>query len=127
MSFEDWLGDRLATLWAHKRRTMLTMCGIAWGIISITVMVAAGEGLGMGIQNNQETFGKDVMIVFAGRTSMQAGGTRSGRLIRWSEQDYVQVAKEAPACKYVMPEMRNNVQVHSPFNSGDLQFVVSRP
>src|SRR2546430_7981879 len=79
MSFQDLLRDTLATLWAHKRRTMLTMFGIAWGIISITVMVAAGEGLGKGIQNNQETFGKDVMIVFAGRTSMQAGGTRSGR------------------------------------------------
>jgi len=100
---------------------MLTMFGIAWGIISITVMVAAGEGLGKGIQNNQETFGKDVMIVFAGRTSMQAGGTRSGRLIRWREEDYIQVAKEAPACKYVMPELGNNVRVHSLFNSGDLQ------
>jgi len=66
-------------------------------------MVAAGEGLGDGIQKNQETFGKDVMIVFAGRTSMQAGGTRSGRLIRWLEDDYIQVAKESPACKYVMP------------------------
>jgi len=66
MSFQDLLRDTIATLWAHKRRTMLTMFGIAWGIISITVMVAAGEGLGKGIQNNQETFGKDVMIVFAG-------------------------------------------------------------
>jgi len=39
-------GDPLA----QKRRTLLTMFGIAWGIISITVMVAAGEGLGDGIQ-----------------------------------------------------------------------------
>jgi len=87
MSFQDLLRDTLATLWAHKRRTMLTMFGIAWGIISITVMVAAGEGLGVGIQKNQETFGKDVMIVFGGRTSMQAGGMRSGRIIRWTEDD----------------------------------------
>ena len=64
---------------------MLTMFGIAWGIISITVMVAAGEGLGEGIQANQETFGKDVMIVFSGRTSMQAGGTRSGRAVHWAK------------------------------------------
>src|SRR5437899_6285201 len=96
MSFTDLLRDTLATLWAHKRRTLLTMFGIAWGIISITIMVAAGEGLGDGIKKNQETFGKDVMIVFAGRTSMQAGGMRSGRLIRWLEDDYIQVAKEAP-------------------------------
>src|SRR6201997_5887047 len=103
VSFRDLLRDTLVTLWAQKRRTLLTMFGIAWGIISITVMVAAGEGLGDGIQKNQETFGKDVMIVFSGRTSMQAGGTRSGRLIHWMEDDYIEVAKETPACRYVMP------------------------
>ncbi len=120
MSFRDLLRDTLATLWAHKRRTLLTMFGIAWGIISITVMIAAGAGLGDGLKKNQETFGKDVMIVFAGRTSMQAGGMRSGRVIRWMEDDYKQVAVESPACKYVMPELGNNVQVRSLFNSGTI-------
>jgi putative ABC transport system permease protein len=127
MSFQDLLRDTLATLWAHKRRTLLTMFGIAWGIISITIMVAAGEGLGVGIQKNQESFGKDVMIVFGGRTSMQAGGMRSGRIIRWTEDDYLQVTKEAPGCKYVMPELGNNVQVHSLFNSGDIPAVGALP
>jgi len=127
MSFRDLLRDTVATLWAHKRRTLLTMFGIAWGIISITIMVAASEGLGDGIQKNQETFGKDVMIVFSGRTSMQAGGLRSGRRIRWMEDDYIQVAKEAPACKYVMPELGNDVQVRSLFNSGTVQTVGSLP
>jgi putative ABC transport system permease protein len=127
MSFRDLLQDTVATLWAHKRRTVLTMFGIAWGIISITVMVAAGEGLGAGIQKNQETFGKDVMIVFAGRTSMQAGGEQAGRLIRWMEDDYLQVANEAPACKYVMPELGNDLQVHSAFNSGTIGTVGSLP
>jgi putative ABC transport system permease protein len=127
MTFRDLLRDTLATLWAHKRRTLLTMFGIAWGIISITLMVAAGEGLGRGIQKQQENFGKDVMIVFSGRTSMQAGGLRSGRAVHWMEDDYIEVAKESPACKYVMPELGNNVEVHSAFNSGDLQVVGSLP
>lgn len=127
MSFMDLLRDTLATLWAHKRRTLLTMFGISWGIISITIMVAAGEGLGAGIQKNQETFGKDVMVVFSGRTSMQAGGTRSGRVIHWNEEDYREVAKESPACKYVMPELGNDVQVHSLFNSGTISTVGSLP
>src|SRR2546422_4690322 len=97
MSFRDLLADTLATLWAHKRRTLLTMFGIAWGVISITVMIAAGEGLGGGIQKKQKTFGKDVMIRFSGRTSMQAGGPRSRRLIHSMEEDYLQGAKKAPA------------------------------
>ncbi len=127
MSFRDLVADTLATLWAHKRRTLLTMFGIAWGIISITVMIAAGEGLGDGIQKNQETFGKDVMIVFSGRTSLQAGGGRAGRPIHWMEDDYVQVAKESPACKYVMPELGSQVQVRSLFNSGTISTVGSLP
>src|SRR5258705_12460308 len=127
MSFQYLLRETLATHWAHKRRTLLTMFGIAWGISSITVMVGQAEGLGKDIKNNQETFGKAVMIVFAGPTSMQAGGTRSGRIIRWSEEDYIQVAKEAPACKYVMPELGNDVQIHSLFNSGNLQVVGALP
>ena len=127
MTFPDLLRDTLATLWAHKRRTLLTMFGIAWGIISITLMVAAGEGLGRGIQKQQENFGKDVMIIFAGRTSMQAGGTRSGRVVHWMEEDYKEVTREAPACKYVLPELGNNVKVHSAFNSGDLDTVGSLP
>ena len=127
MTFRDLLRDTIATLWAHKRRTLLTMFGIAWGIIAITLMVAAGEGLGRGIEKQQENFGKDVMIIFSGRTSMQAGGTRSGRLVHWMEGDYIQVAKEAPACKYVLPELGSNVKVHSAFNSGNLDTVGSLP
>ncbi len=103
------------------------MFGIAWGIISITVMVAAGQGLGVGISKQQETFGKDVMIIFAGRTSMQAGGTRAGRVVRWDEDDYLAVGKESPACKYVLPELGNEVQVRSLFNSGGLNVVGSLP
>src|ERR1700675_4653575 len=127
MSFSDLFRDTLATLWAHKRRTLLTMFGIAWGIISITIMVAAGEGLGDGIQKNQETFGKDVMIVFTGRTSMQAGGTRSGRATHWMEDDYIPVAAESPACKYVTPELGNDVQARSLYNSGTIPTVGSLP
>jgi putative ABC transport system permease protein len=44
MSFGELLRDTFRTLWGHKLRTFLTMFGIAWGIISITLMVAAGFG-----------------------------------------------------------------------------------
>ena len=50
MSIRDLVRDTIATLRAHKLRTALTMFGIAWGIVSITLMVAAGEGLRVGQQ-----------------------------------------------------------------------------
>ncbi len=103
------------------------MFGIAWGIISVTIMVAGGTGLSVGVARNEESFGKDIMIVFAGRTSMQAGGMRAGRLLRWNEEDYQKVQSESHSCKYVLPELGNQVQVRSLFNSGDLTVVGSLP
>ncbi len=120
MVFRDLLADTLRTLWAHKLRTFLTMFGIAWGIISITLMVAAGEGFRVGQRRQRENFGKDIMIVFAGRTSLQAGGMRAGRRLWWLEPDVHAVQQEATACKYVMPELGNNATVRSLYNSGNI-------
>ncbi|MGE5569790.1 MAG: ABC transporter permease [Rhodospirillales bacterium] len=127
MSLRDLLFDTLRTLWAHKLRTFLTMFGIAWGIISITLMVAAGEGLRVGQQRVSENFGKNIMIVFPGRTSMQAGGTRAGRPVEWQAADYAFVQSQAPACGYVLPELGNGLTVRSLYNSGTLTVVGSLP
>ena len=127
MNFADLLKDTVHTLWAHKLRTFLTMFGITWGIISITLMVAATQGLRVGLNRNQETFGKDIMIFFAGRTSMQAGGMRAGRDIKWYDEDYQAVLEESPACRYALPEIGNQVPLRSRYNSGTLLVVGSLP
>src|SRR6202050_4805833 len=87
MTLKDLVTDVLRTLWAHQLRAFLTMFGIAWGIASIVLMVAAGEGLRKGQEEQSKTLGKDVMIVFHGRTSLQAGGTHAGRLVEWVDLD----------------------------------------
>src|SRR5919206_4730594 len=105
MHIRDLIADSFRVLWAHKLRTFLTMFGIGWGVVSITLMVAAGEGLRVGQKQQTENLGKDLMIVFAGRTSLQAGGARAGRPIRWADTDHIELAREATACKYIMPEL----------------------
>jgi putative ABC transport system permease protein len=127
VNFGDLLKDTLRTLWAHKLRTFLTMFGITWGIISITLMVAATQGLRVGLKNNAETFGKDIMIFFGGRTSLQAGGARAGRVVRWNENDYLTVLEQSPACRYALPEIGNQVPLRSRYNSGNLLVVASLP
>jgi putative ABC transport system permease protein len=128
MRFADLFRQTLATLAAHKVRTALTMFGIAWGIVSITLMVAAGEGLRVGQARVAESFGKDIMIVFASRTSMQAGGLRAGRDLHWTARDHVAVQAEATSCRYVMPELgQGNVPVRSAYNSGALRVTGSLP
>ncbi len=45
----------LATLWAHKLRSFLTMFGIAWGVGSLLLLVGLGEGFRSGQVRNLPT------------------------------------------------------------------------
>ena len=128
MRLADLLADTVRTLWAHKLRTLLTMFGIAWGIFAISLMVAAGEGLRVGQQKQAETMGKDLILVFMGRTSLQAGGLRAGRRVFFKDTDHVELAREATACRYVLPELATNpLPIRSAYNSGLLMVTGSVP
>jgi len=127
MVFGDLVRDTLRTLFAHKLRTLLTMFGIAWGIVSITLMVAAGEGLRVGQAKVASAFSKNVMIVFAARTSLQAGGLRAGRRVQWTATDHLKLQPQAPSCAYVMPELGQSAPVRSAHNSASLTITGSLP
>jgi putative ABC transport system permease protein len=128
MVLRDLIGDVFRTLWSHKLRTFLTMFGIAWGIVSIVLMVAAGEGLRKGQEVQAQTLGKDIMIVFHGRTSLQAGGTRAGRVVHWEDPDVLAAQAESPDCQYILPELeQNDVQIHSNYNNAAFTVTGSYP
>jgi putative ABC transport system permease protein len=128
MVLRDLIGDVLRTLWAHKLRTFLTMFGIAWGIVSIVLMVAAGEGLRVGQAKVAKTLGKDVMIVFHGRTSTQVGGARAGRLVHWEDSDIPYLQTTATDCNDILPELeQDTVRTHSAFNSASFLVTGSLP
>jgi putative ABC transport system permease protein len=127
MVFSDLVRDTLQTMAQHRLRTFLTMFGIAWGIVSITLMVAAGEGLRVGQLKVAENFSKDVMIVFSGQTSLQAGGKRAGRRLRWNADDHLVVAEQSPSCAHVMPELGQSMPVRSAHNNATLLVTGSMP
>jgi len=128
MVLRDLVGDVFRTLWAHKLRTFLTMFGIAWGIVSIVLMVAAGEGLRRGQEEQTRNLGKDIMIVFHGRTSLQAGGARAGRMVHWEDADVQAVQSESPDCQYAIPELeQETVRTHSNYNNAAFLVTGSYP
>src|SRR5688572_14893772 len=63
---------------ANKLRSILTMFGILWGVVSIVVLSAMGEGFRRGNDHVLREFGKNIAILWGGRTSLQAGGERAG-------------------------------------------------
>jgi putative ABC transport system permease protein len=128
MTLKDLITDVVRTLWAHKLRAFLTMFGIAWGIVSIVLMVAAGEGLREGQEQQAKNLGKDIMIVFHGRTSLQAGGMHAGRLVHWEDDDIPVVQSEAVDCEYAIPELeQDTVLTHSNFNNASFTVTGSYP
>ena len=66
---------------ANKLRSFLTMFGIMWGIVSIVVLSALGEGFRRGNDAVLREFGRNMSIVWGSRTTKQAGGERAGRLV----------------------------------------------
>src|SRR3984885_6669283 len=128
MTLKDLFLDVLRTLWAHKLRAFLTMFGIAWGIVSIVLMVAAGEGLRKGQAEQAKNLGKDVMIVFHGRTSLQVGGARAGKSVHWDDEAVPVVQAESPDCEYAIPELeQDTVRIHSNFNNAAFTVTGSFP
>jgi putative ABC transport system permease protein len=128
MVLRDLIRDVFQTLWAHKLRTALTMFGIAWGVISIVLMVAAGEGLQQGQAKVAQNFGKDVMIIFAGRTSLQAGGARAGRRIEFQDTEIPELTKQSPDCQWILPEIsQDKIRIHSNYNASAQQLAGSWP
>jgi putative ABC transport system permease protein len=91
-------------------------------------MVGAGEGLRVGQEKVAETLGRDVMIVFHGRTSLQAGGARAGRTVHWEDPDVAEVQATSPDCEYMIPELeQEDVQIHSNYNNAAFLITGSLP
>ena len=111
-----------SNLRANKLRSFLTMFGILWGVVSVVVLSATGEGFRLGNQAVLEELGQNVTIVFGGRTSMQAGGERAGRRIRLTVADARALERSSPIIAVVSPEIdRNGIQVKSAYNAGALR------
>jgi putative ABC transport system permease protein len=112
----------LDNLRANKMRSFLTMFGIMWGIISIVILSALGEGFQRGNETVLRELGRNILIIRNGRTSMQAGGERAGRPIRIEFEDVLALKRDSKLLQDVTPEiMKGNLRVKSPFNAASLQ------
>jgi putative ABC transport system permease protein len=111
----------LENLRANKLRSVLTMFGILWGIVSIVVLSAMGEGFRRGNDQVLREFGRNIGILWGGRTSLQAGGERAGRVIRLTVDDARAIATQSRLVEQLSPEIqRGGVQVKSRYNSASV-------
>src|SRR6202034_4740047 len=86
-SYRDLLRQAVSAMRHDARRTLLTMAGMAWGIATVVLLLAYGNGFAHAIEAIFESFGATAVGVFPGRTSQQAGGNKAGVLVRFTSDD----------------------------------------
>ncbi|MBC8166087.1 MAG: ABC transporter permease [Bryobacteraceae bacterium] len=85
-------------------RSFLTMAGIVWGIVTVTLLIAYGNGFRSAMVLAFDSFGKSAVIAWPGQTSEQAGGERAGKRIRFEQADVDLIRSEDSLVKYACLE-----------------------
>lgn len=111
-SYRELLRQAASAMRHDLRRTLLTMAGMAWGIATVVLLLAYGNGFGRAIHNIFESFGATAVGVFPGRTSQQAGGNKAGVQIRFTNDDIELLRNNLPLARHVvrMSEKQSTVQ-----------------
>src|SRR5689334_16866734 len=107
----DLLQEAYAAMRYNRRRTALTMLGMAWGIATVVMLLAYGNGFGQACANIFANFGTKLVIVVPGRTSMQAGGQKAGVPIQFTLEDVETLSTNLPQITYITPEASKQAHV----------------
>jgi putative ABC transport system permease protein len=101
----DLLREAYAAMKHNRRRTALTMLGMAWGIATVVMLLAYGDGFGQACANIFANFGTKLMILVPGRSSMQAGGQKAGVKTRFTLEDIEMLKANLPQISHITPEV----------------------
>ncbi len=106
------LKDILQQAWEamlyNRRRTMITMVGMAWGIATVVLLLAYGAGFSRAIEAIFAQWGTNLIGVFPGRTSQQAGGDKAGVRVRFTLDDVDRIYNTVPGILHISPDEWNN-------------------
>jgi putative ABC transport system permease protein len=100
----DLLGQAYGAMKHDLRKTVLTMLGMAWGIATVVLLLAYGDGFGRAIENIFQSFGATALGVIPNRTSQQAGGNKAGAQIRFTNDDVELLRNVVPLVRQISRE-----------------------
>jgi putative ABC transport system permease protein len=107
----DLLQESYDAMRHNRRRTALTMLGMAWGIATVVMLLAYGDGFGGACANIFANFGTRLFIVVPGRSSMQSGGEKAGAQIRLTLEDIDLLTANVPQITHITPDCYKNATV----------------
>ena len=104
MNLLEVISQSFQALIRNRLRSALTMLGIAWGLVTVVLLLSYGSSLGKEVLNGFMGIGNNVIMIWGGQTSMQAGGERSGQKIKFRDGDVEAVRDSVPFLKAVSAE-----------------------
>ena len=107
----DLLQEAYAAMRHNRRRTALTMLGMAWGIATVVMLLAYGNGFGQACENIFANFGTKLVIVVPGTTGMQAGGQKAGIPVRFTLDDVETLTTNLPQIAHITPSVDKQANV----------------
>ena len=102
--FKEILRQAWVSLRRQPMRSFLTMLGIVWGILAVTLLLAYGSGFRNVLMYTFEVFGKGAVVAWPGTTSEQAGGERAGKIVRFEQADVDEIRASAGFVKQICAE-----------------------
>ena len=109
----DIFGQAMEAMKHNGRRTAITIIGMAWGIATVVLLLAYGAGFGRAFETIFAQFGTNMIGVFPGRTSEQAGGSKAGVQVRFQMDDVERIQETVPGILHVSPVMWKQVPVQN--------------
>ncbi len=114
---KDILGQAWEAMVYNRRRTTITMIGMAWGIATVVLLLAYGAGFSRAIEAIFAQWGTNIIGVFPGRTSEQAGGEKSGVQVRLTQDDVDRIIASVPGINHISPAVYKDVTVQNDLHS----------
>ena len=100
---KDIFGQAIEAMRHNGRRTTITIVGMAWGIATVILLLAFGAGFGRAFEAIFSQFGSNMIGVFPGATSEQAGGAKAGVKVRFKLEDAERIQETVPGVLHVSP------------------------
>ncbi|HET7104377.1 MAG TPA: ABC transporter permease [Terracidiphilus sp.] len=110
---KDILGQAWEAIIHNRRRTAITMAGMAWGIATVVLLLAYGAGFSNAIEVIFAQWGTNMIGTFPGRTSEQAGGAKSGVVVQFTQDDVDRLANSVPGILRISPVVQKDVTVQN--------------
>lgn len=111
--FKDIFGQAIEAMRHNGRRTAITVLGMAWGIATVVLLLAYGAGFGRAFETIFAQWGTNMIGVFPGRTSEQAGGSKAGVQVRFQMDDVERIQETVPGVIHVSPFVWKQVPVQN--------------